>query len=168
MTGFETIKRRIQTLNRGFSAAGMLLIFPMMLLTTADVAGRSIWHRPIAGTYELSGYFLSVFILLGIAYTYQAGGHVRITFFVSRLPGRLAAAVDVFTTLLCLFVVAVLAWQGWELGWSETAVSEQLRIPLMPFRLLVPLAAVCIGLELLIDLAASFHRLLKGYPQWSR
>ena len=154
MGQFEIFKKTLQKINRCFAFGGMFLLIPMMLLTTADVIGRSYFRHPITGAYELSSYLLAVFILLGIAYTYQVGGHVRVTMFVSKLPDRVSVTVEIITILLSLFIVAVLAWQGWVLGWEEKTVSEQLRIPELPFRLLVFLAAVSLWLELLIDLVA--------------
>lgn len=159
MSQFEAIKETIQKISRGIAFGGMFLLIPMMLLTTADIIGRGFLHRPIAGTYELSSYMLAVFILLGIAYTYQVGGHVRVTMFVSKLPDRIALFVSIMTTLLSIFIIAILAWQGWVLGWEEKTVSEQLRIPELPFRLLVFLAAVLLGLELILDLVSKIARL---------
>ena len=162
MIQFEALKKMLQKMNRGIAFGGMFLLIPMMLLTTADVIGRSYFRRPITGTYELSSYLLAVFILLGVAYTYQVGGHVRVTMFVSRLPARIASGVSIITTLLSLFIIAVLAWQGWVLGWEEKTVSEQLRIPELPFRLLVFLAAVSLWIELLIDLVTKTAQFLEG------
>jgi TRAP-type C4-dicarboxylate transport system permease small subunit len=82
--------------------------------------------------------------------------------FVSKLPDRFAIGVSIITTLLSLFIVAVLAWQGWVLGWEEKTVSEQLRIPELPFRLLVFLAAVSLWIELLIDLVIKTTQFLRG------
>lgn len=161
MIQFEAIKKTVQKINRGIAFGGMFLLIPMMLLTTADVIGRSIFRRPITGTYELSSYLLAVFILLGIAYTYQVGGHVRVTMLVSKLPDRVALLVSIITTLLSLFIITVLAWQGWVLGWEEKTVSEQLRIPELPFRLLVCLAAVFLWFELLFDLLAKTAHLVR-------
>ena len=161
MIQFEAVIRAVQKMNRGIAYCGMFLLIPMMLLTTADVISRSFFRRPITGAYELSSYLLAVFILLGIAYTYQVGGHVRVTMFVSKLPERAALFVSIITTLLSLFIIAVLAWQGWLLGWEEKTVSEQLRIPEMPFRLLVSLAAIILCLELLIDLVSKTALLMR-------
>lgn len=161
MNRLERMARRVRKLNRGFAFAGMFLLIPMMLLTTVDVSARSIFNHPITGAYELSSYLLAVFILLGIAYTYQVGGHVQINMFTQRLPASVATVIEIFTTVLSLFIIAVLVWQGWLLGMEETAVSEQMRIPEMPFRLLVPLAAACLWLSLLMDLIEKVTRLTR-------
>jgi TRAP-type C4-dicarboxylate transport system permease small subunit len=101
---------------------------------------------------ELSSYMLAIFILLGIAYTHQVRGHVRVTMLVSRLPDKWAIVLDVITTLLSLFIIAVMTWQGWVVGIEERTVSDMLRVPQFPFRLLVSLGGLLLFLELLLDL----------------
>jgi TRAP-type C4-dicarboxylate transport system permease small subunit len=130
----------------------MILLIPMMLLTSAEVVGRAVWSRPIPGSMELSSYMLAIFILLGIAYTHQVRGHVRVTMLISRLPAKWTIALDVITTLLSLFIIAVMTWQGWVVGIEERTVSDMLRVPQFPFRLLVSLGGLLLFLELLLDL----------------
>ena len=88
---WTTARRVSQRLTYALCFIGMFLLLPMMLLTTADVFGRAIWARPIPGTVELSSYMLAVFVLLGIAYTQQVKGHVRVSILVARIPERAKA-----------------------------------------------------------------------------
>jgi TRAP-type C4-dicarboxylate transport system permease small subunit len=162
MIWLVSIKKGIQRINYYFSAAGMVLLIPMMLLTTGDVIGRALWARPIPGTVELSSYMLAVFILLGIAYTHQVKGHVRVVMLVSRLPEGVGLILDIVTTLLSIFIIFILAWQGWAVGIVERSVSDMLRIPQLPFRLLVSVAGLFLCLELLIDLSTYVGKLIKG------
>jgi TRAP-type C4-dicarboxylate transport system permease small subunit len=155
MNAYQTIKGAIQKVTRGVSFVGMFLLIPLMLLTAIEVTTRWLWDRPIPGTLELSSYMLSIFILLGVAYTQQAKGHVKVTMLTTRLPRRLRLATEMLTTLLSLFIIAILAWQGWVVGLEEKAVSDMLRIPQMPFKLLVSVAGVMLFLELIIDLIDS-------------
>ena len=134
------------------SFVGMFFLIPMMLLTTADVLGRAIWSRPIPGAMELSSYILSIFILLGVAYTHQVKGQVRVTMLVSKLPRRLAVLLEILTTLISLFIISILAWQGWVVGMEEKSVSDMWRIPQLQFRLLVSVAGFFLALELILDL----------------
>lgn len=155
MAATGTLKFWIQRANRWICYAGMLLIVPLMLLTTIDVIGRAFFARPIPGIVELSSYMLDVLILLGLAYTQQVKGHVRVAMLTVRMPFRLRTLVEIFVTLLSLFVMVLLAWQGWVVGMEETAVSDMLRIPQRPFKLLVGVAAFFLCLELLVDLSAA-------------
>jgi TRAP-type C4-dicarboxylate transport system permease small subunit len=160
MGWLTTVKKGIQRANFYMCSAGMFLLIPMMLLTTCDVIGRAAWARPITGTVELSSYMLAVFLLLGLAYTHQVRGHVRVSVLISRLPPRTRPVAEIITVLLSLLIVSVLAWQGWAVGIEERTVSDMLRIPQFPFRLLVAVAAFSLCLELLVDLSASIGKLM--------
>jgi len=139
----------------------MSLILPLMLLTTGDVIGRGFFRKPIPGTFELSEYLLAVFILLGAAYTQQVKGHVGVDFITSRLSPRLRKICQIITTLLSLFIIAIVVWQGFLQGMSERTVSEIVRIPQYPFRLLVAIGGFLLWLELLIDLIGLIGELVR-------
>lgn len=152
------VRKAIQRSTLYLSYVGMILLIPMMLLTSGEVVGRAIWSRPIPGSMELSSYMLAVFVLLGVAYTHQVRGHVRVSMLVSRLPEGLSLVLDVMTTLLSLFIIGIMAWQGWVVGMEERAVSDMLRVPQLPFRLLVSVAGIFLFLELLIDLVDTLKK----------
>ena len=153
------VKKGIRRINYVVCAIGMAMIIPLMLLTFADVLLRGFFNKPIPGTFEISQYMLAVFILLGAAYTQQVKGHVGVDFVTSRLSPRLRAVCEIITTLLSLFIIAIVVWQGWVEGITEKAVSDQLRIPQYPFRVLVAVGGFLLWLELLIDLFGSFGKL---------
>jgi TRAP-type C4-dicarboxylate transport system permease small subunit len=154
-------KKGIQRLNLYVGMAGMSLLIPLMLLTTSDVIGRGFFRKPIPGTFELSEYVLAVFILLGAAYTQQVKGHVGVDFITSKLSPRLRAVCEIITTLLSLFIIAIVIWQGFLEGIRERTVSDMLRIPQYPFRLLVAIGGFLLWLELLIDLTSSTGKLIR-------
>jgi len=146
------LKMMIQRVNFYVCAVGMCLILPLMLLTTSDVVGRKFFSKTIPGSFELSEYILAIFILLGAAYTQQVKGHVGVDFITSRLSPHVRAVCQIITLLLSLFIIAILIWQGWVEGIRERTVSDMLRIPQYPFRLLVAIGGFLLWLELMIDL----------------
>jgi TRAP-type C4-dicarboxylate transport system permease small subunit len=152
----------IQKFNYYTCLVGMFLLLPLMFLTTGDVLGRKILAKTIPGTFELSEYILAVFILLAAPYTQQIKGHVGVDFFISRLSGRSRLFCRLITNLLSLFIIAILIGYGWWEGIHEKAVSDMLRIPQYPFRLLVPVAGLFLWLELFFDLQDAFKKLSKG------
>lgn len=158
------VKKRIRRMTYVICAIGMAMVIPLMLLTFADVMLRGFFNKPIPGTFEISQYMLAFFILLGAAYTQQVKGHVGVNFLTSRLSPRLQAVCEILTTLLSLFIIAILVWQGWVEGIAEKAVSDQLRIPQYPFKVLVAVGAFLLWLELLIDLFGSFGKLRRNEP----
>jgi TRAP-type C4-dicarboxylate transport system permease small subunit len=162
--GWGEVKSGIRRINYLVCAIGMATILPLMLLTFADVMLRGFFNKPIPGTFELSQYILAVVILLGAAYTQQVKGHVGVNFITARLSRRSRAICEIVTTLLSLFIIAVLFWQGWVEGINEKAVSDQLRIPQYPFRVLVAVGGFLLWLELLIDLFGAFGKLRGNEP----
>jgi TRAP-type C4-dicarboxylate transport system permease small subunit len=132
-----------------------------MIITAADVVARDVFNHPIPGTIELSQYMLAIFILLGLAYSQQVKAHVAVSIITSRFSERAQLILSIMTTLIGLFIFSILTWQGWVVGIEERTVSDMLRVPQYPFRLLVAVAALSVCLELLIDLGDSLKK-LKG------
>lgn len=161
MGHLNKLKKGIQRLTFYICVVGMFLLIPMMLLTTGDVIVRATLARTITGAVEISEYMLVVFILLGLAYTQQVKGHVKVSFLISRLPPRAQPVVEIVTILLSLFIIFIVVWQGWIVGIQETTVSDMLRIPQSPFKLLVAVGGFLLCLELLIDLAAATGKLVR-------
>lgn len=161
MGWLEKVKKHIQTVNRFTAGVSGCFLILLMLITAADVVARDIFNHPVPGTVELSQYLLAVFILLGFAYTQQVKAHVAVSLFTSRLPHHGQLILNIISTLFCLFISYIIAWQGWVVGIGEKTVSDMLRVPQFPFRLLVAVAAFLVCLELLIDLGDSLKKLVE-------
>jgi TRAP-type C4-dicarboxylate transport system permease small subunit len=159
MGRLDVLRGKLQKINRWVAGVGACFLIPLMLITSADVVGRDVFNHPIPGVIELSQYLLAVSILLGLAYTQQIKGHVGVSMLISRLSARAQLMVSLFGTLLGLFLFVLLAWQGLVVGLEEKTVSDMLRVPQYPFRLLVAVAAFLTFLELLIDLGSSIQKL---------
>jgi TRAP-type C4-dicarboxylate transport system permease small subunit len=159
--GWDKFQQGVHRLTFYISVAGMTLLIPLMLLTAGDVIGRSFFRKPIPGTFELSEFLLATFILLGAAYTQQVKGHVGVDFVTSKLSPRTRAFCEIITTLLSLFIIGIVIWMGFFEGIREKTVSDQLRIPQFPFRLLVSVGGFLLWLELLIDLVNSIGKVAR-------
>lgn len=157
----SNLKWLIQTLSRALCAVCIFVLIPLMLLTSVDVIGRFFFSKPIPGGVEISSYMLAVFILAGLAYTQQVKGNVQVEFFIAKLPPRAQYIINTLTTLLSLFIIALIAWQGTIDFMHDTNVSDMLRIPRWPFKALVPLAAVLLCLELCIDLVENLTKAIR-------
>lgn len=154
-------KQLIHRVNFYVCVGGMCLLIPLMLLTTGDVIGRKFFSKTIPGSFELSEYILAVFILLGAAYTQQVKGHVGVDFITSKLSPRMRTVCEIITTILSMFIIAIVIWQGFLEGIRERTVSDMLRIPQYPFRLLVAIGGFLLWLELLIDLVSSIGKFMR-------
>ncbi|MFO7801445.1 MAG: TRAP transporter small permease [Desulfovermiculus sp.] len=157
----STVKRYIQFGTLSLCALCMFILIPLMLLTTVDVIGRKFFSQPIPGAVEISSYMLVVFILTGLAYTQQVKGNVQVEFFVNKLPLRPRYMVNALTSLLSIFVIGLITWQGSIEALHDTTVSDMHRIPRWPFKALVPLAGFLLCLELGIDFVENLARAIR-------
>jgi hypothetical protein len=62
----------------GFSAA--VLLFCLMMLTTADVIGRYVFNWPIRGAFEITELLLLTLIFAGLPLASRADEHVTLDF----------------------------------------------------------------------------------------
>jgi TRAP-type C4-dicarboxylate transport system permease small subunit len=161
MGRLEKIKKGIQAVNRFIAGVSGVFLIPLMIITAVDVVGRDVFNHPIPGTVELSQYMLAVFILLGFAYTHQVKAHVAVSIITSRLSQNAQFILNIITTLIGLFIFSILAWQGLVVGVEERTVSDMLRIPQYPFRILVAVAAFSVCLELLVDVEETVNKLVR-------
>lgn len=158
----EAFKNTIRKITKGLCFMGMFFAIPLMLITTFDAIGRDLFDKPLPGTIELSEYMLSIIVLLGAAYTQQVKGHVGVDFLIKRLSDKTRSIVGIITTIASMFIIAIVIWQGYVEGIHEKTVSDMLRVPQKPFRLLVAVGGFLLWLELLADLITNIQILFGG------
>jgi TRAP-type C4-dicarboxylate transport system permease small subunit len=161
METFKAIRSFVERTIRFVATIGMVFVLPLMLITTADVVGRGFFNKPLAGTFELSEYMLAVIILLGAAYTQQVKGHVAVDFLTSRFSMKTQALCQMLVLFLSLFIVTILVWQGFMLGIEEKGVTDQLRVPRAPFKMLVGIGGCLLWLQLLFDFIDSITKVAR-------
>ncbi|MBA4392917.1 MAG: TRAP transporter small permease [Desulfobacca sp.] len=167
MAAYYTFRRLVEKIIYYTAAVGMIFVIPLMVLTTGDVVGRSFFNKPLTGTFELSEYMLAVIILLSAAYTQQIKGHVSVDFLTSRFSPKIQRTLQVLTIGLSLLIMTIVVWQGVILGLEEKAVTDQLRIPKAPFKILVGVCGALLWLQLFFDLVDAVRGRKEGHP-WTR
>src|SRR4051794_3059149 len=140
-------------LDRVLGAAAAILLFCLMMLTTADVIGRYIFNWPLRGAFEITELLLLALIFAGLPLASRADEHVSLDF-IDHLFGEggrllLRRLVDFACGLLFLG----LAWRVWIragkiAGYGDT--TEVLRVPVGPF---VYFMAVMVALTGVVHLA---------------
>ena len=160
---FDVRLGRVETF---FNLVAAICIFALMFLGMAQVIGRQVFNAPMTGYIDFVELSIATFAFLGIAYCQRLGGHVRMEMFLKMAHGRAHWAMEVFGTLIALFVIAVLIWYGFDhflrayrLG--DSTIDAEL--PVWPSKLLVPISFALLWLRLLLQLAA-YLRLL-AHPE---
>lgn len=78
----------------------------MVLLVAFEVFMRYVLHNPPMVADEFSAYMLVALSYVGLAYTWQQGGHIRITLLVNNLPPKVAVWTR-FIGLILVFIFMI-------------------------------------------------------------
>ncbi|MGH7375475.1 MAG: TRAP transporter small permease [Candidatus Rokuibacteriota bacterium] len=134
----------------------VLATFTMMLLTTADAAGRYLLNRPILAAYEITANYLMIAaVFLALPYAYRQGANIRVTFLVERLGRRARLVIDHLVQVASIAYCAVLVFATFQqarhiLATRTTFVT--LDLPLWPAHLVLSVGLFLLTLMMLIDL----------------
>jgi TRAP-type C4-dicarboxylate transport system permease small subunit len=134
----------------------VLSVFIMMLLTTADAAGRYLFNRPITGAFEITtNYLMVASVFLCMTYVYRGGGFIRVTFLADRLPRLVKLVVNHLVQLVSMLYCAALVFSTFKYALRAIATGTKLstvEIPQGPAYFLVPVGLFLASLIMLIDL----------------
>jgi len=151
----ERFDRALGRVEEVFNLVAAAFIFGLMFLGIAQVLGRRLFNAPMSGYIDFVELSMATFAFLGIAYCQRLGGHVRMEMLLKLTGGRMRWALEVFGTLVALFIIGVLIWYGyghflraWQLG--DSTIDAEL--PVWPSKLVVPIAFALLWLRLLVQL----------------
>jgi TRAP-type mannitol/chloroaromatic compound transport system permease small subunit len=127
------------------SKPASLLVFVMMVITSTEVIGRYVFNHPTIWAWALNRQIFGVFILVAGTFTMFKGEHIRIEILYDYFPPKLKLIAR-WTALACFVLfMGVLVWQGSWMGLNSLMMKEKLagafRMPLYPFKILIPLGA---------------------------
>jgi len=129
----EVFEKRVEPVARFLNAAGACTSLLMVVLVTAHVISRALFHQPLVGTVELEELMIVILVYCGISYTQITGNHISVDFITARLPKGAQAVLAVAASLVQGLFFMVLTWQS--LAQSITRLNDgtatfDLRIPL--------------------------------------
>ncbi|MBW6392561.1 TRAP transporter small permease [Billgrantia antri] len=158
-TRWQRVGRVMQLTLEGVAGA---TLFAMMLLTTADVAGRFFFNSPILGTVELTQLMLAALVFLSLPVVCWREEHVSVDLLDAIFPSRLIWIRQLLVNLVVTAALWVMASRVWALGarafaWGD--VTEFLRIPI---GYLIYLMAVMLAVSALLTLLRALRYLLEG------
>jgi len=158
---FEKFNRRLSGCFEWVGVAGLLLV---MLVTNIDVIGAKLFLWPLRGTIDMVMLFQLVAIAFACAFTLIIGRHVRVEFFVNRLPWRAQAIINSIISLIALGLFILIIWRLCVLGYAfqtggETTATAH--IPVYPFAYGAAFASIPVCLLLLHELLSSLARAVK-------
>lgn len=131
------------------------------LITTANVAVRYLTDISLAFTEEYSVALMVGLTLLGTALAVAKGGHVRIGYFIDRLPPRARRGAEAVAMALTFLCFGLLAWNGGRLAYDEydfEMLSSGLGHPQFLYTMWLPV----LSLLVMARAAGRLVRMLRG------
>lgn len=125
---------------------GLLAGLLMMLHVSVDVAGRTVFNHPFAGTTEVvSAYYMVAAAFLPWAWIARHSSHIQVELFARLMPQRVRAALDPLVDVLTVAYVALFTWETYIRAVQQTSADESWQagsgyIPIWPSRWMLPVA----------------------------
>lgn len=108
-----------------------MCIAAMMLLTVADVVLRTLFNRPLHGTFELVELLLAGAFFLALPASFLRDDHIVVDV-VDRAAPRAVRSLRRIAGAIAVLLLAVLTWQGARAAydtWTFGDVTMDLSLP---------------------------------------
>lgn len=144
----------IAVLDRALLTAAAAFVVALLATVTAGVVSRAL-NQPLAWTDEAAGYLMVWTACLGWMVATRRGAHIRIRYFLDRLPRPLHLGTEAAIQAGLVVLGAMVAFHGVDLV-RRNADIEAVALPIAAAWLYVPLlpAGALTALQALLDLAA--------------
>jgi TRAP-type C4-dicarboxylate transport system permease small subunit len=130
-------------------------IFFLMLVGVYQIVARTAFNTAIYGYIDYIEQAGVVFAMLGVAYCQRLGAHVRMDLILRGFPLRFLWAMEGLCVLVALIVVAILVETSFETFLRALRIGDStmdIKLPVWPSKLLVPVALSVLWLRLLIQI----------------
>lgn len=155
--------RALQPIEDWANLFAAFAIFVLMVLGSAQIVLRSVFNSPIAGYIDMVELSMASMAFLGAAYCQRLGAHIRMEILVGRFRGRMLWLMEIFGTLVAMFILGVLIYYGWDHFLRSYQLGDSTidaEYPVWPSKLLVPIAFGVWWVRLGIQLVGSIRLLI--------
>ncbi|WP_018717548.1 TRAP transporter small permease subunit [Arhodomonas aquaeolei] len=163
LDGFCTL---VTTVNRWLAGLVSVLVFVMVAVISYEVVMRYFFDSPTVWALELSTLLLGPYFMLAGPYLLHVGGHVNVDVLYTRLPRRVAAALDCLTFPVIIALCVIVVHESWPVATDAYANGETSfsawNPPVWPIKLLVPVAFSLLLAQALVETVHAGQRAL-GY-----
>jgi TRAP-type mannitol/chloroaromatic compound transport system permease small subunit len=148
--------RSIDWINEKTGRLVSFFCFFIMVIVSYEVLVRYVFSRPTIWASEINQYLLCGYSALAGGYAFLHKSHVTVDIAYQRFNLRRRAFIDVFTSFFTMIFILVLGWTGAVFSWDALKFSERseslLAFPLFPVKVIIPLGALLIFLQVLAKL----------------
>lgn len=148
LAGADGILDRIENALIALSA---LSIFVLMMIGVGQVVARTVWDYWIPGYIDYAEQAAAIAAFVTLGYAERLRSHIRLDVLPSRLSGKPALVVEVFSILVAFVTTALLVYATWWSflrAWQLGDSTLDIQLPIWPTKLLVTVSLVLLLLRL--------------------
>lgn len=161
---YESFKKIVNIYNNILHIIASILLFLLMILTIADVVGRSILNKPITGTYEITGLLLAIIVFFSLGKTQLSKGHIEIDIITDKLSKKTQNILESIVSLMLFLLTLLITWQLYEYGlrtFQGNETTGDLGLPLWIFIGFTLFGALAYSLSYLLNSIQLMLRVVK-------
>ncbi|WP_417565310.1 TRAP transporter small permease [Marinobacter sp.] len=131
------------------------VLFFMMVSVCYDATMRYLFSAPTSWSLEINSFLLVYIAVVGAAEAQYHDAHIRITYFVDKMPETARAWIAVFGGLVGAGFCAIMVWRGGEMAFDafkyEERVSSAFGTPMVIAYGMLPVGFGALALQFLMD-----------------
>ncbi|MCX7143072.1 MAG: TRAP transporter small permease subunit [Proteobacteria bacterium] len=148
--------RSIERITGSVGIIASLALVPLVLATCYEVFARYLMGAPTIWAYEIGYMLTGSHFLLAMAFTLQAGEHIRIDIFSGKFAPRTRAVIDLLgycVTLPLMLWLTYALFQHLATGYLRNEHSGQsaMNLPVWPFRIVFLIAFTLLALQIFAE-----------------
>jgi TRAP-type mannitol/chloroaromatic compound transport system permease small subunit len=150
-------------LEDGMNLVAAAAIFFLMFVGVFQVIGRTAFNTAIHGYIDYMEQASALFAFLGISYAQRVGAHIRMDLLLRGFSMRFMWAMELFAVLIALVAITVLVettWENFLRAWQLGDSTIDIKLPIWPTKLLVPLVLGVLWVRLIIQ-SIDYLRLIR-------
>jgi TRAP-type C4-dicarboxylate transport system permease small subunit len=158
-----TAHRYWARLEDGMNLVAAAAIFFLMFVGVFQIVGRTVFNTAIYGYIDYMEQASALFAFLGISYAQRVGAHIRMDLLLRGFSLRFLWSMELFAVLVAWVAITVLVdttWENFERAWQLGDSTIDIKLPVWPTKLLVPVVLVVLWVRLLLQ-SLDYLRLIR-------
>ena len=143
------------------------LVYPLLIIVIYEVIMRYAFNAPTVWGFEATAFAYGLHYMLGLSYTENQAGHVKVDILTMRLSPKTQAILGVVTYILIFLpVYALMTIGAFKFAYTAT-ISNELNStswapPIWPFKIVMAISFLLLVLQGLSTLLKNIRTLAGG------
>ena len=132
------------------------IFYAGIVILLYEVIARYFFSSPTTWAQGMTERVFGTYFIISGAYCAHHKAHIRVDIIYNRLSPNAKAVLDIVDSLLLLLVASVMLVWGFQFAWTSVINLENslppFEVPIYPLKLMIPIAALLLLLQGLVDL----------------